>query len=65
MASTIDEESTTKPAATNDEDPLAEERLGYVREVGSQAVWSLSSCKPGLFHIRMTMKSEIKIKISN
>ncbi|EDW10333.1 hypothetical protein AWZ03_002917 [Drosophila navojoa] len=47
MASTIDEESTTKPAATSDEDPLAEERLGYVREVGSQAVWSLSSCKPG------------------
>ncbi|XP_030558326.1 anaphase-promoting complex subunit 10 [Drosophila novamexicana] len=47
MAATIDEESTAKPAATSEEDPLAEERLGYVREVGSQAVWSLSSCKPG------------------
>ncbi|EDW61282.1 anaphase-promoting complex subunit 10 [Drosophila virilis] len=47
MAATIDEESTAKPAVTSEEDPLAEERLGYVREVGSQAVWSLSSCKPG------------------
>ncbi|XP_064543297.1 anaphase-promoting complex subunit 10 [Drosophila montana] len=47
MAATLDEESTAKPAVTSEEDPLAEERLGYVREVGSQAVWSLSSCKPG------------------
>ena len=31
----------------NDEDPATEERAGKVREVGSQAVWSLSSCKPG------------------
>jgi hypothetical protein len=23
------------------------ERTGTVREIGSQAVWSLSSCKPG------------------
>lgn len=30
-----------------DEDPATEERAGGVREVGSQAVWSLSSCKPG------------------
>lgn len=30
-----------------DEDPLTEERNGSVSEVGSQAVWSLSSCKPG------------------
>ncbi|KAG4073156.1 hypothetical protein HA402_002545 [Bradysia odoriphaga] len=30
-----------------DEDPVNEERAGIVREVGSQAVWSLSSCKPG------------------
>jgi len=28
-------------------DPLKEEKEGKVREVGSQAVWSLSSCKPG------------------
>ncbi|XP_058054252.1 anaphase-promoting complex subunit 10 [Anopheles bellator] len=27
--------------------PVTEERSGNVREVGSQAVWSLSSCKPG------------------
>ncbi|XP_023172516.2 anaphase-promoting complex subunit 10 [Drosophila hydei] len=47
MAASIDEESTAKPSVTSEEDPLAEERLGYVREVGSQAVWSLSSCKPG------------------
>lgn len=31
-----------------DEDPQIEERAGIVREVGSQAVWSLSSCKPGI-----------------
>lgn len=30
-----------------DEDPASDERLGNVSEVGSQAVWSLSSCKPG------------------
>lgn len=30
-----------------DEDPQTEEHAGVVREVGSQAVWSLSSCKPG------------------
>jgi len=28
-------------------DPLAEERTGLIREVGCQAIWSLSSCKPG------------------
>lgn len=27
--------------------PFNEERTGNVREVGGQAVWSLSSCKPG------------------
>lgn len=30
-----------------DDDPANEERTGNVREVGRQAVWSLSSCKPG------------------
>jgi hypothetical protein len=29
-------------------DPVREERTGKVREVGSQAIWSLSSCKPGI-----------------
>lgn len=28
-------------------DPIELESRGLVREVGSQAVWSLSSCKPG------------------
>ncbi|XP_031340527.1 anaphase-promoting complex subunit 10-like isoform X1 [Photinus pyralis] len=28
-------------------DPVKNERMGNVREVGSQAIWSLSSCKPG------------------
>ena len=32
---------------TVDQDPSKEEKSGKVREVGSQAVWSLSSCKPG------------------
>lgn len=27
--------------------PFHAERSGEVREVGAQAVWSLSSCKPG------------------
>lgn len=35
---------TTKSKAL---DPLNEECMGYVTEVGQQAVWSLSSCKPG------------------
>ncbi|CAG2069299.1 unnamed protein product [Timema podura] len=33
-------------------DPLKEEHAGKVREVGSQAIWSLSSCKPGTISIR-------------
>lgn len=28
-------------------DPIRNERAGNVREVGSHAIWSLSSCKPG------------------
>lgn len=31
----------------SESDPLEEEKSGRLREVGSQAVWSLSSCKPG------------------
>lgn len=34
---------------TNKMDPIKEERAGKVREVGAQAIWSLSSCKPGRF----------------
>lgn len=39
---------------TSDEekiDPLKDVRAGLVREVGSQAIWSLSSCKPGIVMI--------------
>lgn len=32
-----------------DTDPINEEYTGSVTEVGAQAVWSLSSCKPGNF----------------
>ncbi|XP_033247815.1 anaphase-promoting complex subunit 10-like [Drosophila miranda] len=46
MTSSKDGDIPIKPPPTSD-DPLAEERLGLVREVGAQAVWSLSSCKPG------------------
>lgn len=60
MAANIDEESTAKAATASDEDPLTEERLGFVREVGAQAVWSLSSCKPGR-RTRSTTKSVFTI----
>ncbi|KAA0194831.1 hypothetical protein HAZT_HAZT005187 [Hyalella azteca] len=40
--------STVAGTAAEELDPSKEERAGRVREVGSQAVWSLSSCKPGL-----------------
>ena len=39
----------TKFTASPDLDVLKEEKDGKVREVGNQAVWSLSSCKPGIF----------------
>ena len=32
-------------------DPMKDVRAGIVREVGSQAIWSLSSCKPGKIKI--------------
>ena len=38
------EEPVSVPAS---KDPLQEEKAGRVREVGSSATWSLSSCKPG------------------
>lgn len=31
-----------------DVDPFKSEKEGKVREAGNLAVWSLSSCKPGL-----------------
>lgn len=38
---------TTPPKTPPAADPKQLERTGTVREIGSQAVWSLSSCKPG------------------
>jgi hypothetical protein len=35
------------PENTENQCPFHAERSGEVREVGSHAVWSLSSCKPG------------------
>lgn len=43
--------SKTPPGA----DPKQLERTGTVREIGSQAVWSLSSCKPGQLQTRCTV----------
>lgn len=40
----------TKVVANLEIDILKEEREGRLREVGNQAVWSLSSCKPGSIH---------------
>lgn len=38
----------SSPKVLNTEiDPVKHERAGIVREVGSQAIWSLSTCKPG------------------
>lgn len=39
--------SSTPKSPTTDIDPVKHERAGTVREVGSQAIWSLSTCKPG------------------
>jgi len=39
--------SMLAPEVVDEYDPYKEERLGRVREVGNQAVWSLSTCKPG------------------
>ncbi|XP_044747864.1 anaphase-promoting complex subunit 10 [Coccinella septempunctata] len=40
--------SQKSPKVNDDEvNPVKAERTGTVREVGAQAIWSLSSCKPG------------------
>lgn len=44
-------------------DPVQNERSGSVREVGSQAIWSLSSCKPGLFIEILYYKNTIEAMI--
>lgn len=37
----------TKVTASQDLDVTKDEKDGLLREVGNQAVWSLSSCKAG------------------
>ena len=37
----------TKLSGAQDVDVFKDEKDGKLREVGNQAVWSLSSCKPG------------------
>jgi len=44
-------------------DPIREERAGKVREVGSQAIWSLSSCKPGIFEIELMLQISVIILV--
>jgi len=60
MAASMDEDISANPLPSNEEDPLAEERLGFVREVGAQAVWSLSSCKPGKFSFKNPVQKVIQ-----
>lgn len=46
-----------------DSDPVNEEYMGNVTEVGTQAVWSLSSCKPGKIIYQFFLKrNELKCK---
>lgn len=48
MSSTSTEQTEELPSPVkNALDPFRDERKGIVREVGNQAIWSLSSCKPG------------------
>ena len=37
-----------KLSGAQEVDPYKGEKEGRLREVGGQAVWSLSSCKPGM-----------------
>lgn len=53
----------TKVVANPEIDILKEEREGRLREVGNQAVWSLSSCKPGR-NILCDIKTERLMKIT-
>lgn len=36
--------------------PKKEEKEGSILEVGDQAVWSLSSCKAGMFQIQKSLE---------
>lgn len=43
---------------SSDADPMHDEESGSVTEVGSQAVWSLSSCKPGNISMKKIMNDK-------
>jgi len=40
---------SAKDIASPDIDPYRGEKEGTLREIGGQAVWSLSSCKQGIY----------------
>lgn len=44
-------------------DPKKEEKEGSVREVGDQAVWSLSSCKAGILSVDLKIKGHINLSV--
>jgi hypothetical protein len=52
----------TKLSGVQDVDIFKDEKDGKLREVGNQAVWSLSSCKPG--KLSYFAKFEMKYKRS-
>jgi anaphase-promoting complex subunit 10 len=49
----------TKKTGVEPVDPVREERTGKVREVGSQAIWSLSSCKPGISETELIFRFQL------
>ena len=51
-------QTSTSQVLQDEPDPSIDEKSGKVREVGSQASWSLSSCKPG-----KTSNQKVELKI--
>ncbi len=59
----IDAKDGTSPVKTA-HDPFRDERKGIVREVGNQAIWSLSSCKPGMVYELQVLCVSYRLKSS-
>lgn len=55
--------STRTQEQTENQCPFHAERSGEVREVGSHAVWSLSSCKPGKKDVFFLRNVNKKLKL--
>ncbi|MGH0162357.1 UNVERIFIED_CONTAM: hypothetical protein FKN15_042695 [Acipenser sinensis] len=53
--------SKTPPGA----DPKQLERTGTIQEIGSQAVWSLSSCKPDFKSDKSYTPCKISVRVGN